>query len=253
MNDSVENEVIQDQEQAAPDASPVVISVDNPSKEEAIALGESIVANYDSSVTAETVKFNFKKTKDKESKVETIREAVTLVLPYVSVQGLVEIIEGKHLEDGQPNKGLELLMDAMKDQVNAAARNILYEDLTLNAANFPVEKLSWEFIANIPKVQRRGGGIPKETWEAFAEDYVSIMPEATGKEIEAVVNASKCFLAKFGNCKTQKPVLTLLMEQLAIYTANSQAAGEFQDCVAFLLNKADVLLNTTDEQLLEGL
>ena len=232
---------------------PQTIVAINPSKEEVANLMESIVANYDFSVVGELTKFNFKKSKDKDTGIEIIREAVELIVPYPSVQGLIDIIEGKHLTEGQPNKGLELLLDVMRDTVNSACRDILYEDFKLNAANFPVNAVSWEFIANIPKVQRRGGGSPKETWEAFAEDYLTIMPDVTGKSVEAVTNAAKCLSAKLTTCRTNKPVLNLLVEQLAIYAEASESIEEYQECVAFLLNKADTFLNTTDEDLLSNL
>lgn len=248
-----EQEAVAEQNTGEAKAGPVTITVDNPSKEEVVALSESIVADFDFSVNPKLSKFNFKKSKDKETGIITEREAVELVLPYVSVQGIIDIIEGKHLEEGQANKGLELLVDVMEDTVNAAARDLLYEDYNLNAGTFPVDKVSWEFIANIPKVARRGGGIPKEVWEAFAEDYTAIMPDITGKTIDAVSNAAKCLSAKLTSCRTNKPVLNLLVEQLAIYAENTENLEEYQDCVAFLLNKADTFLNTSDADLLANL
>jgi len=236
-----------------PAPSPISISVANPTKDEAVQLASTIEANYDFSVTPELTKFNFKKSKDKDTGIETVRDPVELVLPYSSVQGIIDIIEGKHLEEGQPNKGLDLLLDIMKDTVNSAARDLLYEDYKLNAGTFPVDKVSWEHIANIPKVARRGGGIPKEVWEAFAEDYCTIMPDITGKSIDAVANAAKCLSNKLSSCRTNKPVLNLLVEQLAVYADNSANLEEFQDCVEFLVNKADTLLNASDADLLANL
>lgn len=234
-------------------ARPVKIVAVNPTKEEAAEITKSIVADYDFSVNPKQTKFNFKKSKDKDTGIITEREAVELILPYVSVQGIVDIIQGEHLEEGQANKGLELLVDIMEDTVNAAARDLLADDYNLNAGTFPLDKVSWEFIANIPKVARRGGGIPKEIWEGFAEDYCDIMPDITGKTIDAVANAAKCLSAKLTSCRTNKPVLNLLVEQLAIYLDNTENKDEYQDCVAFLFSKADTFLNTSDADLLANL
>ena len=230
-----------------------VISVVNPTEDEMVAIRKSIVANYDSKVKAVPVIFNFKKSKDKASGIEIQRTPVHLAIPYPTVEGLIDIIEAKHLKEGEANKGLELLLEAMETIVNAAARDLLYEDHTLNAATFPSEKLAWEVLANIPKVVRRGSGIPKETWENFATDYIACMPAKTGKNIEQVTNAAKLFLNKFTSIKTSIDVLKVLQEQLALYADASENMQEFEGCVAFLLKKADDLINTKPEDLLANL
>lgn len=233
-----------------------IISVQNPTAEEMTAITANIKADYNFHVDVKPVDFNFKKRKDTNTGIETIRETVQLAVPYVSVQGLVAIIEGKHLEEGAANKGLELLLEAMETVVNNAARDILSdgpESLALTAATFPVDKLSWEFIANLPKAQRKGGGIPKETWDAFVLDYIAVMPIATGKTLEQVGAAAKILQNKFGTCKTNFDVLSLLVEQLAVYADASENAADFEDCLGFLLTKADTLLNVTQEELLAAL
>jgi len=223
-----------------------VISVENPNTEEMAALLENVKVNYNFDVRTTSTQFNFKKSKDKISGIETVRESVVLAMPYPSMEGIVAILEGG-------GKGLELLVEAMESVVNAAARDLLYEDTTLNAAAFPVDKVSWEFIANMPKAQRKGGGIPKETWEGFAQDYVEVMPAVTGKTIDQVANAAKILAAKLTAVRTNEPVLQLLVEQLAVYADNSPNVEEYQDCVAFLLNKAETFLNVSEEELLANL
>lgn len=240
-----EQAVTQDQEaEAQPKTN--IIEVANPTEEEMKGILESIKVNYDFKVTTKPVNFNFKKSVDKITGIETIRKPVQLAIPYPSVEGVVNILE-------TGGKGLELLMEAIEGVVNSAARDLLYEDEKLNAATFPVEKISWEAIANLPKAQRRGGGIPKETWESFAQDYVEVMPAITGKTLEQVANAAKILMNKLQQVRTNEPVLNLLVEQLAIYAENSPNIEEYQDCVAFLLNKADTFLNVSEEELLANL
>jgi len=223
-----------------------IIEVQNPTAEEMTGICETINVNYDFSVVTKPVNFNFKKSTDKVTGIETIRNSVQLAMPYPSIEGIVHILE-------EGGKGLELLQEAVENVVNSAARELLYEDVTLNAATFPVEKLSWEFIANLPKAQRRGGGIPKETWEGFAQDYVEVMPELTGKTIEQVANAAKILASKLTQVRTNEPVLQLLVAQLALYAENSPNVEEYQECVAFLLQKADTFLNISEEELLANL
>tara|TARA_R110000744_G_scaffold222789_5_gene341624 strand:- start:424 stop:1167 length:744 start_codon:yes stop_codon:yes gene_type:complete len=246
---SEHEQTTQDNEAPTNDAvksGPVVITATNPSTEEMTALLDDIKINYDFDVSTKATQFNFKKSKDKDTGIETVREPVVLAMPYPSVQGIVAILEAG-------GKGLELLMDAMEGIVNTQARDLLQEDTAINAATFPVEKVSWDFISKIPKAQRRGGGIPKETWEAFGQDYVEVMPDITGKTVEQIANAAKILVSKLASVKTNEPVLNLLVAQLAVYTENSPNVEEFEECVAFLLQKADTFLNISEEDLLANL
>lgn len=248
MSDN-ETEVVAENTEESPQNAEVkqnIISASNPTPEEMQGISEAIKANYNFDVIVKPTLFNFKKSTDKISGIETIREAVQLPIPYPSMEGIVAILE-------TGGKGLELLVEAVEAVVNAVARDLLYEDTTFNAASFPVDKLAWEVIANMPKAQRRGGGIPKETWEEFAQDYVEVMPEVTGKTIEQVANAAKILMAKLSAVRTNEPVLQLLVQQLALYAESSPKIEEYQECVAFLLQKADTYLNVSEEELLANL
>jgi len=251
-NETLDTEAGATEEQAAAvtetetESGPVVIAANNPNAEEMAGISETIQANYDFSVDVKPVTFNFKKSKDKDTGIETVREAVQLAIPYPSVDGIVAILE-------TGGKQLELLMDAVADVINAQARELLYEDTAMSAATLPVDKLSWDFIANMPKAQRRGGGIPKEVWEAFGKDYIAVMPAATGKNVEQVTNMAKILTTKLANVKTIKDVLALAIEQLTIYADNSEKIADFAECVEFLAKKADDLLNVSPEELLAAL
>lgn len=217
-----------------------------PSAEELKTICHEIKANYDFKVNVKPVTFNFKTKKDNDTGVSTKRDSLELPIPYPSVEGVVAILESG-------GKGLELLMDAMETVINNQARNLITDDLSIGALNFPVEQLSWEFIANLPKAERTGGGIPKEVWEAFAEDYVLVMQEAAGKTAEQAARAASILKGKFAAVKTNKPVLEMLTGQLSIYAENASRVNEFVNCVEFSINKADGLLNISDAELLESL
>ena len=247
MNDNVQEQATEESETKAPTTK--VIEVTNPTAEEMAVISNEIKVNYDFDVDIRTFKFNFKKTKDKDTDLILDRQSVELPIPVPSVQGVVAILE-------EGGKQLELLLEAMQGIVTTEARNILSdgpEGLLLNAANFPVDRLSWKAISEIPKVQRRGGGIPKESWDAFAQDYCEVMPEAAGKTPEQVAKAAKLLQGKLAAAKTNKPVLTVLIEQLAIYAEHSPNIEEHSECVAVLLDKADAFLNLSDADLLANL
>lgn len=250
MTDTQEQPTQDLEQEVAEQPKLIKIEVQNPDAEEMAAIVANINTNFNFDVNVKSVNYNFKKSKDKDTGIETLRSSVQLAMPYPSVAGIVAILEG-----GEPgnNKGLDLLLEAMESVVNAQARDILYEDTTLTAATFPVDRCSWEHIATIPKVTRRGGGIPKEVWEAFGQDYVEVMPEVTGKKVEQVANAAKILTNKLAAVKTNQAVLELLVGQITIYAEHSPNVAEYQDCLEFLLAKAETFLNVTDEELLSAL
>lgn len=222
-----------------------VIEVQNPTAEEFAAITHEIKAKMPDIAVKQT-QFNFKKTKDKDTQIEIVRKPVILALPYPTVAGIIAILE-------TGGKELELLMEAVEGVVNSTARDLLADELELNAATFPVEKLSWAAIANMPKAARRGGGIPKETWEAFAADYMEVMQAAAGKTVEQATNAAKLLLNKFQTIKTNEPVLKYMLTQLGLYAEASANLAEYQDCVEFLMTKADAFMNVSEEDLLQNL
>lgn len=210
------------------------------------ALAKHIVAKFDNKVDAKDFKFSFKT--DKELGVK--RPTVELKLPVLSIEGIVDILQNA---DGEKKKEAELLLEVLADAVYAQARSIVNDKEDISQENFPLDKVTWTAIANMPKAERRGGGISKETWEEFATDYVAVMPDATGKTAEQVGLAAKLLTAKFQAVKTQKPIIKMLQGQLDIYTSVSKNAEQFVDCIEFLTKKAEALLNMTDEDLLANL
>jgi len=200
-----------------------------------------IVPNFDNKVDVKEFKFHYKK-----DELGNKRETTELKLPIPSVEGVVAILEAG-------GKGLDLLLVTIGDAVAAQARAILNENPTMAAAQFPTEQCLWDFIANMPEAEKRGRGIPKEIWEEFAADYLSIMPGLTGKTEEQVSLAAKLFLNKFQSVKSNKPVLKKLKEQLAVYTNGSPNAENFVDCVKFLDEKASTLLVADEAAMLANL
>lgn len=232
------------------DANQNSTEVTQPATSQPAALKE-IKANFDALIDIVPVKFNFKKTADTEdefgNKIEgTKRPSLELDLPVLSVEGIIKVME-------VGGKELELLREAVNDVIVARARQIINDDEAITADSFPYAQLTWEAIANLPKAERRGGGISKETWAGFVADYIAIMPAAANKKIEAVQRAAKVFEKKFADVKTDKPVLKLLRDQLTIYINHSPNVEQFEECVSFLVNKANTLIEADSSNLLANL
>lgn len=200
-------------------------------------------ANYNPATENIMTKFSFKKRtiEDKETglKTEINRPAIEVSLPLITVQGIVNALQAG-------DKQLELVLEACRQIQLSRAREIINDDESITADNFPVNELVWNTIANMPKSERRGGGIDKEVWEAFGADYALVMPAATGKTEEQIANAVKIILAKFVSIKNSKPHLKFFKEQLAVYLSASTSAEQFVDCVEFLVGRADKYLKLDD-------
>ena len=209
-------------------------------------LHQSIRANFNNKVDVREFKFHFKKIKDETTGLETKRPSVELSLPIPSVEGIIEILE-------TGGKQLDLLIEAVSDVITNRARELVNEKEDISQETFPMDELAWEKIANLPKAERRGGGISKETWEEFSKDYIAVMPAVTGKTAEQVGNAAKILLNKFNAVKTNKPVLKLLKAQIGLYASNSPNAETYTDCISFLVDKADALINMDEAALLANL
>ena len=211
------------------------------------ALFEAIKAKHNNLVDIREQNFGFRTVKDAKTGIETKRATVSLPVPVPSIEGIVEI-----LSKG-PGKEVDLLLEAVANVILEQAREYINENEGVNADNFPYEMLSWETIANLPKAERRGGGISKELWEDFAKDYVDVMPAVTGKKKESVEMAAKVFVAKFAGATTNKPVLKLLQQQLAVYASSTTQGEQLAPCIEFLMNKVEKLLNTDETNLLLAL
>lgn len=198
--------------------------------------------NVNENVTSREVKFHFKK-----NELGDRRPTVELTIPVLSYAGVINV-----LEKGSP-KEIDMLLEAVAEVVVSQARSFVNDQEDISQENFPFDKLTWEFIANMPKAERRGGGISKEIWEEFGKDYATVMPGVTGKTAEHVGNAVKLYLTKFTSIKSNKPVLNKLKDQLGIYIEHTQNGEDFAQCVEFLLNKVEVLLKADDSSLLENL
>jgi len=235
-------EQAQVQEQVQEDQE-VTIAATNPTVEEMEQIVDSFSSDLGSNVIVKPTIFNFKKSKDKDTGIVTIRESVNLAIPYVTTDGILAILEAG-------GKELELLLATLETVVSNRARDLLYKDLYATAASFPVAQTSWSVIANLPKAVR---GIPKEVWAAFTQDYVETMPEATGKTVEQVSNMARILGNKLTAIRSNKQVLNLCIEQLAIYADNSAKAVDFAPCIEALMEKADSYLNAESEDLLSNL
>ena len=206
----------------------------------------NILAGFDNTVEQKPAIFRFKK-----DKLGNKRANVELALPVPSVEGVVKILTEGQTPEGK--KSLDLLMEAIYDVVRGVAATIVGDKEDISAENFPYSSVLWNAIANMPKADRRTGP-DQEVWEAFAKDYIAVMPAVTGKTVENCTNATLVYMKKFSQVKANKKVLAQLKDQLALYANTSKDAENFEEILSLLNDKCDAYLKSNDvEQLIANL
>ena len=197
----------------------------------------AVVPNVDQTVELKEAKFRFKK--DKLGNQRPTFELKNLPVP--NANGIVEILT----TGGKP---LALLLEVVYDTVRAAAASIVADDEKISQESFPFDKVSWTAIANQERAERTK--IEDSVWEAFAADYLAVMPAVTGKDAEQLGNAVSVYMKKFSIVKTNKPILAKLKEQLALYVEHSKQVDQFSDIIELLTNKLDTYLTSNDVELI---
>lgn len=193
-----------------------------------------VEATFDKLVDMKDCTFRFKK-----DQMGNKRANVTGKIPVPSVEGFIEILKAG-------GKQLELLCDAAYDVVRSVVADAVGQNENLKSLDeLDMAKFSWVAIANMPKEDRRGASIPEETWKAFAADYIAVMPGLTGKSQEAVSNATQVYLKKFAPWKSDKKLLGLLQQQLAIYM-EQPSAEQFADVLEVLTRRCETYLAAND-------
>jgi hypothetical protein len=199
---------------------------------------QEVTVNTNKFVDTKEMLFRFKKDKLGNKRPNVKCEAV----PVPSVEGIVEIFKAG-------GKQLELLQEVIADTVRSVLSDFVSEE-NFDPAKFDFKQISWEAIANMPKEDRRSSSIAKEVWEAFAADYIEIMPGVAGKTKEQVSLATEVYVKKMAPLKTQKGALGKLKDQLTLYTDNSQKAEEFQEIIELLTRRIDTYMKADDPTLL---
>lgn len=207
-----------------------------------------ISANHNPMVDTKEMTFNFRKTKDEETGVESKRASVVAKLQIPSVEGIIAILQ-------EGGKGLELLQSAVESVVTDYAKSLLADDSTITSENFPAHLVTFDVIANLPDTDRRGRGIPKEVWEDFLKHYIETMPAIIGKSVDVVKKQAAILAQKFQQLKNHEKKNELLpkfVEMLALYVSNAPDAEQYGAPVEFLLKKAEQFMNADNTADLES-
>lgn len=204
-----------------------------------------VIENQNKLIDTKEFKFGFRTIKDEKTGISTKRATVEAKLPIPSFEGVVEILQN------QASPEFKLLMSSIEDTFTSYIKDLLADNPDITTENFPYDKATWTAIATQPESERKGRGIPKEIWEDFIKSYVIVMPGLTGLELKFIEKQAAMFAQKLNplvNHDQKEKILPGLKNMLTVYLNGAgDAAESFQDCIKFLLDKADKILNAEKE------
>ena len=208
------------------------------------ATSVEVAAGY----TLVTKEYKFKTIKDKDTGTESKRPPVTLQVPILSFEGLVESLN-------KDAKVQELVLNLVNKSILDTVRELISdEEAPVNSqADLDFSKIDIITLANLPPSEYRGRGIAKEIWAAWAVDYSEVMAASFGKTKKQNEAALGYFLKKLQPVKTDRKMLARLKELLENYISVTTALEDFSEIVEFLTGKIDSFLTTDDESRLSAL
>lgn len=208
--------------------------------------------------------FHFRKEKVKDDEGNDIGDAykhpsIMVPLPVATKEELAAIFnapsEGEGSRASEQKWIIDLIHDAFygqaREQINAFREESPKAECSAQVLDY--SKISITALANMP-ASERGNKISDEDMKDFIENYVSIMPAATGKDVTKIKKQAKLLQAGLRTVKTEKKVLELFDNLLAVWAS---AAGdnlvEHQQVYDMLTGRIKKWLTATPKNLMADL
>lgn len=169
------------------------------------------------------------------------RPTVTVEYDVPNIEGIAELLTS------EDPKVVSLVTEAVQGLLTSHIRGYVDADQDFDQAKLDAlvadGKISISAIANLPKSER--SMLTKEDLEAFARDYIAIMPGVTGKSVERVTAAASLFIERYKRAAGDNQVLAVLQEQLAVFVdaADQEVIERHARAIEFLSNKVAELLS----------
>lgn len=169
------------------------------------------------------------------------RPTVEVEVPVPTKEGFITLL------NSEDKKVVDLLEDALRGLITTHVRSYVDSDTEFDQAKLDAlvadGKVSIEAIANLPKSERNT--ITKEALEEFAKDYITLMPEVTGKTEKQVSAAAGLFMERFKRVAGDTKILQVLQEQLGVFAekAPEDVLLKNERVVTYLAGKLEELLS----------
>lgn len=178
------------------------------------------------------------------------RPSVDAVVSALETDDIIGVLEAG-------GAGVQYMLAVLNDQFYQAGRSKLADIIASNplAAITPETiagfNLNWDGMATdfLTALQEtRSTGIPKETWDDFEADYVSVMLQQMPENGEdRIKNAAAHLKARFQKCRSNKVMVKKLQSYLSVWFAATGNQEEFAKVFDTLNTRAETLLNAADE------
>lgn len=196
---------------------------------------------------AVTTKFNFKSRTIQDNEGNEIgktkkQPSLTIGLPQPTPEEIVSYLNRPDTTDEKGNVIVDkvklTILEAVQEIVRMQAKSQLDdiidsfgadETQVVSGESIDYDKLSLEYIANLPPAQRGARSIPQEDIDAMYADYLQVMVAATGKP-ETKIKKHLDLFKKPTQVKQNKDALAVLVDQLDVYlasSANLEDTGEY--------------------------
>lgn len=189
------------------------------------------------------VEMSFRVKKDESTGSETKRPSITLKYPVPTVAGIIDVLSGD-----PESKVVSMLKETVDGIIYTYLRtNYVDSDLEFSQEKLDAliaeGKVSLDYIANLPRADR--SVVSKEDLEAFAKDYVSIMPEITNKPLAKVQAAAVLFVERLKRVAGDNDILRILLQQLQVFVEKAPEAMQkkHEDTLTYLVKKLQELLS----------
>lgn len=163
--------------------------------------------------------FAFRKNKDTGIK----RPTVEIEAEVPTKESLAEILLS---EDASNRPVQELIADVISGTLQSHIRSYVDEDLDFDQAAYnqllDSGKATLKYIATMPKAERNV--LSKEDLEAFAADYIAVMPEITGKEVSRVRLTAELAVERFKRIAGDPDAVEVVKNNIVTFVENAPEA-----------------------------
>lgn len=148
--------------------------------------------------------------------------------------------------DDSTKKVRELIMDKVTGVIVAYIKEYVDEDLKFNQEMLQElideGKISLEYIANLPPSER--AAMPKDALVDFANDYLLVMPEITGKDAKRVAAAATLITERFRRAAGDDEVLQFMLSQITTFAEKAPAdlVEQHELAITWCVDKLKALL-----------
>lgn len=208
--------------------------------------------------------FHFRKEKVKDENGNEIADevfkhpSVKIPLPIPTREELLAIFTAPATGEGNRASEQAFILSLVDDAFYAQARDQINEfresnpKATVTANVIDYSKLTINALANMP-ASERGNKLDDEDMKAFITDYVSVMPQASGKDANKIKAQAGILEKGLRTVKTDKKVLSVMKDLLTMWAANTPNLEEHQKVYDALNGRIDKWVKAEPKNVLESI